>query len=61
MTEPQITLHGSELSGHAHRVELLLLLRALNLHDREVCARLRRIEKIAGFKPMPASPLSLPT
>jgi glutathione S-transferase len=28
---------------------------------REVCAWLRRIEKIPGFKPMPASPISLPT
>jgi hypothetical protein len=59
MTEPHITLHGSELSGQRPRAELLP--RALNLHDREVCARLRRIEKIPGFKPMPASALSLPT
>jgi glutathione S-transferase len=51
MTEPQITHHGSELSGHTHRVELSLPV--LDLHCRFVPP--------PGFKPMPASPLSLPT
>jgi predicted pyridoxine 5'-phosphate oxidase superfamily flavin-nucleotide-binding protein len=29
MTTPEITLHGTKLSGHVHRVELLLELLAL--------------------------------
>lgn len=36
MSEPAITLHGTELSGHAHRV--VLLLRMLGLPYRFVAA-----------------------
>jgi glutathione S-transferase len=73
MTAPNITLCGSELSGHTHRVELLL--RALDLPYRFVStpANARRsadflslfplgqVPVLPGFKPMAASPVSVPT
>jgi glutathione S-transferase len=52
MTEPQITLHGSELSGHTHRVELLL--RSLDLPYRFVSSppEVRRSERFLSLNPL---------
>jgi glutathione S-transferase len=57
MAEPQITLHGSELSGHTHRVELLL--RTLNLHYRFVptSSEERRSERFLALNPLGQVPL----
>jgi glutathione S-transferase len=57
MTESQITLHGSELSGHTHRVELLL--RALNLRYRFVLspADVRRSERFLSLNPLGQVPV----
>jgi glutathione S-transferase len=57
MTEPQITLYGSELSGHTHRVELLL--RVLNLHYRFVPTppEVRRSERFLSLNPLGQVPV----
>jgi glutathione S-transferase len=57
MIEAQITLHGSELSGHTHRVELLL--RSLNLPYRFVCSspEVRRSEKFLSLNPLGQVPV----
>jgi glutathione S-transferase len=59
MTEPQITLHGSELSGHTHRVELLL--RALKLHYRFVPTppEVRRSQRFLSLNPLGQVPVLL--
>ena len=49
MSTPEIILHGTELSGHTHRVELLL--------RQSVLAWLCRVESLPHFKPIPPSPI----
>jgi glutathione S-transferase len=57
MTENQITLHGSEISGHTHRVELLL--RALDLPYRFVPSppEIRRSEAFLALNPLGQVPV----
>jgi glutathione S-transferase len=57
MAEPEITLHGSQLSGHTHRVELLL--RALDLHYRFVpCSpEARRAQPFLSLNPLGQVPV----
>jgi glutathione S-transferase len=57
MTEPQITLHGSELSGHTHRV--VLLLRALDLPYRFASSppAVRRSESFLSLNPLGQVPV----
>ena len=66
MSDPAITLHGTELSGHAHKVVLSCYSYVaaapeggISL-DRypSVRAWLRRIEGLPQFVPMPACPNS---
>src|SRR3954471_2349640 len=57
MPEPSITLHGTELSGHTHRVELLL--RALDLSYRFVPAppQVRRSGQFLLLNPLGQVPV----
>jgi glutathione S-transferase len=57
MTVSEITLHGSELSGHTHRVELLLL--ALNLPYRFVStpAEVRKSGRFLSLNPLGQVPV----
>ena len=57
MAATNITLHGSELSGHTHRVELML--RALNLPYRFVSspAELRRTVEFLSLNPLGQVPV----
>ena len=47
MPDPALPLHGTKLSGHAHRVEPPLRL----------LGRLGRVEALPGCVPMPRSPV----
>ena len=57
MSEPAIVLHGTELSGHAHRV--VLLLRMLNLPYRFVAAppEVRRTPEFLKLNPLGQIPV----
>jgi len=57
MSEPAIVLHGTELSGHAHRV--VLLLRMLNLPYRFVAAppEVRRAPEFLKLNPLGQIPV----
>jgi glutathione S-transferase len=57
MSEPAITLHGTELSGHAHRV--VLLLRMLNVPYRFVAApaEVRRSAEFLKLNPLGQIPV----
>jgi glutathione S-transferase len=57
MTAPNIMLHGSELSGHTHRVELLL--RALNLPYRFIStsSEARRSAEFLSLNPLGQVPV----
>ncbi|QOZ67331.1 glutathione S-transferase family protein [Bradyrhizobium arachidis] len=57
MTENHITLHGSEISGHTHRVELLL--RALDLPYRFVPSppEIRRSDTFLALNPLGQVPV----
>jgi len=57
MTEPTIVLHGTELSGHAHRV--VLLLRMLGLPYRFVVAppEVRRTPEFLKLNPLGQIPV----
>lgn len=57
MTEPTIVLHGTELSGHAHRV--VLLLRMLGLPYRFVAAppEVRRMPEFLKLNPLGQIPV----
>jgi glutathione S-transferase len=57
MTAPNIILHGSELSGHTHRVELLL--RALNLPYRFIptSSEARRSAEFLSLNPLGQVPV----
>jgi glutathione S-transferase len=57
MRESQITLHGTELSGHTHRVELLL--RALDLPYRFVPSppEIRRSDAFLALNPLGQVPV----
>jgi glutathione S-transferase len=57
MTDAQIALHGSELSGHTHRVALLL--RALDLHYRFVPSppEVRRSARFLSLNPLGQVPV----
>jgi glutathione S-transferase len=57
MPEPSITLHGTELSGHTHRVELLL--RALDLPYRFVPSppEVRRSDAFLSLNPLGQVPV----
>lgn len=57
MSQSDITLHGTPLSGHAHRVELLL--RALGLPYRyaEAPAEIRRSEAFRALNPLGQIPV----
>jgi len=57
MSEPAVTLHGTELSGHAHRV--VLLLRILNVPYRFVAAppEVRRTADFLKLNPLGQIPV----
>jgi glutathione S-transferase len=57
MTQPQIILHGTPLSGHAHRVELLLLALALPYRYAESPAKVRNSEAFRRLNPLQQIPV----
>ena len=57
MTEPRITLHGTALSGHVHRVELLLLMLGLDYRFAEAGAAVRRSPAFLALNPLGQIPV----
>jgi glutathione S-transferase len=57
MTQPQIVLHGTPLSGHAHRVELLLLALELPYRYEPAPAEVRRSEAFRRLNPLQQIPV----
>ena len=52
MSEPQITLHGTHLSGHVHRVELLLRMLRIQYRFVEAPADVRRSPQFLKLNPL---------
>lgn len=57
MPSPEIVLHGTPLSGHAHRVELLLLALGLPYRAEEAPADVRRGEAFRKLNPLGQIPV----
>lgn len=57
MPQPDITLHGTPLSGHAHRVELLLLALGLDYRYAAAPAEVRRSEAFRALNPLGQIPV----
>lgn len=57
MPKPDITLHGTPLSGHAHRVELLLRALKLDYHYAEAPADVRRSDAFRKLNPLGQIPV----
>lgn len=57
MSQPDITLHGTPLSGHAHRVELLLLALGLPYRIEAAPAEVRRSDAFRALNPLGQIPV----
>lgn len=57
MTQARITLHGTPLSGHAHRVELLLRALGLSYDYADAPAEVRRSEAFRQLNPLQQIPV----
>lgn len=57
MSQPDITLHGTPLSGHAHRVELLLLALGLPYRIEAAPAEIRRGDSFRALNPLGQIPV----
>ncbi|RDJ25305.1 glutathione S-transferase [Bosea caraganae] len=57
MLQPDITLHGTPLSGHAHRVELLLLALGLPYRYEAAPADVRRSDAFRTLNPLGQIPV----
>ena len=57
MTDPAITLHGTKLSGHAHRVELLLRILGLPYAYRDSPAAVRGTPAFLALNPLGQIPV----
>jgi glutathione S-transferase len=57
MTTPRIILHGTPLSGHAHRVELLLLALGLPYRLQAAPAEIRRSDAFRRLNPLQQIPV----
>jgi glutathione S-transferase len=57
MSQPAITLHGIELSGHTHRVELMLRMLGLPFHFAPAPADVRRTEAFLKLNPLGQIPV----
>ncbi len=57
MHDPAITLHGVELSGHTHRVELLLLMLGLPYRYSPAPADVRRTDAFLKLNPLGQIPV----
>jgi glutathione S-transferase len=57
MNEPRIVLHGVELSGHTHRVQLLLLMLDLPFRFSPAPADIRRTEAFLKLNPLGQIPV----
>jgi len=57
MSQPEITLHGTPLSGHAHRVELVLLALGLPYRIEAAPADVRRSEAFRALNPLGQIPV----
>ena len=57
MTEPAIILHGTPLSGHAHRVELLLLMLGLSYRIIDAPASVRKTPAFRALNPLEQIPV----
>lgn len=57
MSEAAVTLHGTKLSGHAHRVELLLRMLGLRYRYREADAAVRRTPAFLALNPLGQIPV----
>ena len=57
MPSPEIILHGTPLSGHAHRVELLLLALGLPYRTEEAPADVRRGDAFRKLNPLGQIPV----
>src|ERR687897_30659 len=57
MSQPAITLHGIELSGHTHRVELMLRMLGLPFRFSPAPADVRRTEAFLKLNPLGQIPV----
>ncbi|WP_420608206.1 glutathione S-transferase family protein [Novosphingopyxis sp.] len=57
MPDPAITLHGTKLSGHAHRIELLLRMLGLSYVYRDAPAAVRRTPAFLALNPLGQVPV----
>lgn len=57
MPEPQVTLHGTHLSGHVHRVELLLRMLRIQYRFAEAPAEVRRSPQFLQLNPLGQIPV----
>ncbi len=57
MSDPAITLHGTRLSGHAHRVELLLRMLGLPYAYRDAPATVRSTPAFLALNPLGQIPV----
>jgi glutathione S-transferase len=57
MTDPAMILHGTPLSGHAHRVELLLLMLGLPYRFLDAPASVRRTAAFRALNPLEQIPV----
>jgi glutathione S-transferase len=57
MSQPAITLHGIELSGHTHRVELMLLMLGLPFRFAQAPADVRLTEAFLKLNPLGQIPV----
>ncbi len=57
MSTPEITLHGTRLSGHCHRAELLLLMLGLPYRYEESPASVRQTPAFAQLNPLQQVPV----
>ncbi len=57
MSDPAITLHGTKLSGHAHRVELLLRMLGLPYTYRDAPATVRSTAAFLALNPLGQIPV----
>ena len=57
MAETEIVLYGTKLSGHAHRVELLLLMLSLPYRFVDAPADIRRGEEFRKLNPLGQIPV----
>lgn len=57
MPEPLITLHGVYLSGHVHRVELLLRMLQIQYRFVEASAEVRRSAEFLQLNPLGQIPV----